>query len=290
MFISFTFTRHSTAAALTQHSITSYFFFSFYFSVLTMMLRDHAHGWSLLFLAAVISDVHLQRNDHSVPPASEFTSEVQIYRPVMHPSEAVPPIGTYTLKNLVGKPCIKATMGAEYIVIEKKKTWYFNLDPSRVTAGGYCGKEAAVLSLTLPDNTASLQFTFKKEENIFYVDKVTVHVSPLPVCQGCANKTYSGLVVDDKLFAAATGQSFKCKSENLLLMSSELRIKLVRLQMQAFNLTRGQYGKGVECWADFSKRAIPIIVGATVVGLFLIAVLTFLFIRDRHRREGYDSL
>uniref|UniRef100_A0A8C9YUM7 Lysosome-associated membrane glycoprotein 2-like luminal domain-containing protein n=1 Tax=Sander lucioperca TaxID=283035 RepID=A0A8C9YUM7_SANLU len=180
--------------------------------------------------------------------------------------------------------CIKATMGAEYIVTEKK-TWYFNLDPSRVRASGYCDKEAAVLSLTLPDNAASLQFTFKKEENIFYVNKLTVHVSPLPVY-----KTYSGLVVVDKLFAAPTGQSFKCKSENLLLMSSELRIKLVPLQVQAFTLPEGQYGKEVECWADFSKRAIPIIVGATVVGLVLIAVLTFLFIRDRRHSQGYDRL
>ncbi|XP_031138143.1 lysosome-associated membrane glycoprotein 3 isoform X1 [Sander lucioperca] len=251
-----------------------------------MMLRDHTCLWSLFFLAAVIPEVHLQRNDHSVPPASEFSSEVQIYRPVMHPSESVPPIGTY----LVGNSCIKATMGAEYIVTEKKKTWYFNLDPSRVRASGYCDKEAAVLSLTLPDNAASLQFTFKKEENIFYVNKLTVHVSPLPVCQGCANKTYSGLVVVDKLFAAPTGQSFKCKSENLLLMSSELRIKLVPLQVQAFTLPEGQYGKEVECWADFSKRAIPIIVGATVVGLVLIAVLTFLFIRDRRHSQGYDRL
>ncbi|XP_028443583.1 lysosome-associated membrane glycoprotein 3 [Perca flavescens] len=255
-----------------------------------MMLRDHTCGWSLFFLAAVIPDVHLQRNDHSFPPASEFSSEVQIYRPVMQHSEAVPPIGTYMLKNLVGEPCIKATMGAEYIVIEKKKTWYFNLDPSRVTAGGYCGKEAAVLKLMLPDNAASLQFTFKKEENISYIDKLTVHVSPLPVCQGCANKTYSGLVVNDKLFAATTGQSFKCNSEKLLLMSSELRIKLVPLQIQAFTLPKGQYGKEVECWADFSQRAVPIIVGATVVGLVLITVLTLLFIRDRRHREGYERL
>lgn len=28
--------------------------------------------------------------------------------------------GTYTLKNQLGTPCIKATMGVEYIVIEKK--------------------------------------------------------------------------------------------------------------------------------------------------------------------------
>lgn len=46
---------------------------------------------------------------------------------------------------------------------------------------------------------------------------------------------------------------------------------------------------GVECWADYNKRVIPIIIGAVVVGLILIAALTYLFIRDQ-RRQGYDSL
>ncbi|XP_074493084.1 lysosome-associated membrane glycoprotein 3 isoform X1 [Sebastes fasciatus] len=256
-----------------------------------MMLRGHTGGWSLFFLAAVIPSVHLQRNDSSIQPASdsELPSEAQIYQPVLQPSEAVPPIGTYILKNVSGKPCIKATMGAEYIVIDKKKTWYFNLDPSRVSISGYCGNEAAALHLSLPDNAASLQFTFRKENNLVYVDQLTAHVSPLPVCQGCANKTYSGLVAHDKLFVAPDDQSFMCKSEKVLVMSSELRIKLVPLQVQAFTLPNGRYGKEVECCADFNKQIIPIILGAVVVGLILIAVMTSLFIKDR-RRDRYERL
>ncbi|XP_056234258.1 lysosome-associated membrane glycoprotein 3 [Seriola aureovittata] len=239
----------------------------------------HTGARCLFFLAAVIPGVHLQRND----------SENQIYRPVLRPSEAIPKIGTYMLQSLAGEPCIKATMGAEYIVIEKKKTWYFNLDPSRVRTSGYCGKESAVLSLTLPDNTTSLEFTFIKEKNVSYITKLSARVSPLPVCQRCANKTYSGLLDHDKLFSTAAGQSFKCKSDSLLLMSSELRIKLVHLQMQAFTLPKGQYGEEVECWADFNKRVVPIVIGATVVGFILITLLTLLFIKDR-RSQGYDRL
>lgn len=45
----------------------------------------------------------------------------------------------------------------------------------------------------------------------------------------------------------------------------------------------------VECWADYNKRIIPIVIGAVVVGLILIAGLTYLFIRD-YRRQGYESL
>ncbi|XP_039985375.1 lysosome-associated membrane glycoprotein 3 isoform X2 [Xiphias gladius] len=251
-----------------------------------MTPRGHSGGWCLLFLAAIIPGVHLHRSDSSVQPASD--SEAQIYRPVLQPSEAAPQIGTYMMKTPAGKPCVKATMGAEYVVSEKK-TWYFNLDPSRVRTSGYCDKQVAVLSLTLPDNAAGLQLTFKKEKSFFYITKLTAHLSPLPVCQKCANKTYSGLLDHEKLFKTADGQSFNCKSENLLLMSSELKIKLVPLHMQAFTLPDGRYGQEVECWADFNKRVIPIVLGATVLGLILIAVLTFLFIRDRHR-QGYDRL
>ncbi|TKS74227.1 Lysosome-associated membrane glycoprotein 3 [Collichthys lucidus] len=245
-------------------------------------------GWSLIFLA-IISGVYLQRNDSSVQPASdsEPPSEAQVYRPILQPSEAIPPIGTYVLENKDGKCYIKTTLGAEFIVIEKKR-WYFSLDPSRVTATGYCGRSSAVLSLTLPDNSASLQFTFVKDKKVFYVSKLTVKLTT-PVCKECANKNYSGVMDHEKLFKTANGQSFNCKSENLFLTSSQLWIKLVPLQMQAFSLSKGQYGKEVECWADFNKRVIPIVIGATVVGILLIALLTYLMVKDR-RRQGYDRL
>lgn len=255
------------------------------------MLRGQSGGWCLFFLAAVFTGVHLHISDGSTQPAldSELPSNAQIYRPILQPSEATPQPGNYMYKDHAGKPCIRITMGAEYIVIEKKKTWYFSLDPSRVTISGRCGNEEALISLTLPDNAANLQFKFKKEKNFFYVTKMTAHLSPAPVCKDCSNKNYSGLLADEQLFKTANGQSFTCKSENLLLMSSELRIKLVPVQMQAFSLPQGQYGTEVECWADYNKKIIPIISVAAVVCLTLIIALSFLVIRDR-RRVGYERL
>lgn len=50
------------------------------------------------------------------------------------------------------------------------QTWYFSLDSSMVRVSGYCGNKEAVLSITIPDNTTSLQFTFTKvEENTIKV-------------------------------------------------------------------------------------------------------------------------
>ncbi|KAF7654709.1 hypothetical protein LDENG_00065880 [Lucifuga dentata] len=250
------------------------------------MIEIHRGGCFVLFLAAIILALNLHTDGSSVHPASasEHLSEGLIYRPSLQPSEDVPLTGTYTLIAPAGKPCIKATMGVEYIAIEKKnKSWYFSLDPIMVSISGYCGNEAAVLSLTLPNNASSLQFTFTKEENIYYVTKLSAHIFPLPVCHGCDSKTYSGVLTTDKLFEAANGQSFKCNSENVFVLSDELQVKLIPLQIQAFTVPKGQYGEEVECWADFNKQLIPTILGAAVVGLILISVLTYLIIKD-HRR------
>lgn len=59
------------------------------------------------------------------------------------------------------------------------QTWYFNLDPYTVRTTGYCGDAKAVLSLTLPDNVASLLLTFKKVRN-------TVHNKT----KACSNTTF----------------------------------------------------------------------------------------------------
>uniref|UniRef100_A0A096M515 Lysosome-associated membrane glycoprotein 3 n=1 Tax=Poecilia formosa TaxID=48698 RepID=A0A096M515_POEFO len=148
------------------------------------------------------------------------------------------------LRDYAGQPCIKANMGAQYVVTENKTNWYFSVDPSRVSLSGKCSKDEALLSLMLPDNSACLDFTFRKDENNFYVTKLAAQLFPLPVCKGCPNKTYSGILTNQTLFKAAKDKSFKCTSESLLSVSSELRIKLVRLQMQAFGVPDGKFREG----------------------------------------------
>ncbi|XP_021179988.2 lysosome-associated membrane glycoprotein 3 [Fundulus heteroclitus] len=250
-----------------------------------MLPKTHKRRWILCFFVAFLPGLHLQR----IGGSTVLDSEAQFYRPVLQQRETVPTAGSYTLRDLAGRPCIKAVMGAEYIVIENKTNWYFNLDPSRVELRGKCNKDEALLSLMLPDNSASLDFTFKKDKDYFYVTKLAARLFPLPVCEGCPNKTYSGFLSNETLFRTANDQSFRCTSESLLQVSPELRIKLVPLQMQAFGVPNGQFGKENECWADFNRRAVPIIIGSVAVGLMLSFVLSFLFIRDR-QRPGYERL
>lgn len=45
----------------------------------------------------------------------------------------------------------------------------------------------------------------------------------------------------------------------------------------------------VECWDDYNKRMIPIILGAVAAAVCLIAILTYVLVRE-HRNQGYEQL
>lgn len=45
----------------------------------------------------------------------------------------------------------------------------------------------------------------------------------------------------------------------------------------------------MECWADYTKRILPIVVGAVVAGIILSAILVYVIKRER-RGQGYEQL
>lgn len=65
-----------------------------------------------------------------------------------------------------------------------QKSWFVNLDPSRTRTSGLCGGGAAVLSLTLPDDAASLVFTFRKVNTL---NILHTQANTCPVINFCSN-------------------------------------------------------------------------------------------------------
>lgn len=61
------------------------------------------------------------------------------------------------------------------------------------------------------------------------------------------------------------------------------------IHWSAWNLTKLIIIAETECWADYTKRIMPIVVGAVVAGIILIAVLVYVLKRER-RGHGYDQL
>ncbi|XP_037401482.1 lysosome-associated membrane glycoprotein 3 [Pygocentrus nattereri] len=207
-------------------------------------------------------------------------------QPTLQPKQSPPLVGIYTLARQ-GRVCVRASLGVEFTVIENKKSSFFNIDPKSTRATGYCGDQRAVLSLVF--DGGNLEFTFIKEGSLSYVSKLRATLTPKPPCIKCKSKTYPGIMDNEKLFKANSGRSFMCKSDTSLILADSLRLKLVPLQIQAFDLPSGAFGKEVECWADYTKRIIPIVLGAVVVGIILIAVLVFVLTRER-RGQGYERL
>ncbi|KAF6724323.1 Lysosome-associated membrane glycoprotein 3 [Oryzias melastigma] len=242
-------------------------------------MNAQTYRWPSVLLAVLIPCVLLQRTDGSL-------SEAHIYQPILNPNESVPSQGSYAVKNYNGSLCVTVVTGVEYIITENKINWYFNLDPSGVKVNGYCGKDVADISLTLPGDAASLQFNFKKKFNKFYVSQLNAHLSPQPLCKGCINKTYSGQITSEMLFLTPVCETFKSRSGFLISVSPAMKIKLVPLQMKAFILSDREYG--LECLKE-SKKIIAMVMGAVVMTLIFIVMLSFLFIRDR-RRQGYERM
>ncbi|CAL8306500.1 unnamed protein product [Lota lota] len=184
-------------------------------------------------------------------------------------------------------------MGLGYIVIIQKKSWYFNVDPSILLVSGYCGTNAVTLSLTLPNNSASLQLTYALPKGrvvtmLHYVTNV-LEVMRQGDFYVLKCKTYPGELTNKRLFEAPYGQSYQCKSQSVFVMTEELQVKLVPLQIQAFKVPDGGYGQEVMCPADLNRVIVPTILWATAIGLLLIAVLTYLIVKDR-RANGYERL
>ncbi|KAG9266910.1 lysosome-associated membrane glycoprotein 3 [Astyanax mexicanus] len=222
--------------------------------------------------------------DHS---ASEESPSLNVSKkPILQPKESVPVLGKYVLVDPQAGKCARASLGVEFIVIDNKKKSFFNIDPRSTRAEGSCGAVKCVLSLVF--DGGKLTFTFVKDGSVSYVSELKASLEPKPSCKTCKSKTYSGVMDHEKLFSVNSNQSFTCKSGTYLILSESLRIKLVPLQIQAFNLPTGTFGKGAECWADYNKRILPIILGAVAVGLILISVLIFVLTRDRH--GGYEPL
>ncbi|XP_026866513.2 lysosome-associated membrane glycoprotein 3 [Electrophorus electricus] len=208
-------------------------------------------------------------------------------RPSLQPKETAPATGSFVLKNRKGQVCVKANLGVVYIVIEDKKKSFFNMNPKSTMATGYCGDQRAVLSLVFEGG--NLEFTFIKEGSVTYVSKMKAVLEPQPPCEKCKSKKYPGIMDHEKLFSATNGKSFMCNSETSLILADSLRIKMVPLQIQAFDLSKGTFGNEVECWADYTKRIVPIVLGAVAVSVILIAVLVYVLLRER-RGQNYEQL
>ncbi|VTJ78293.1 Hypothetical predicted protein [Marmota monax] len=215
----------------------------------------------------------------TIPPATIVPG------PTLVPQPSPAKTGVYQVLN-GSRLCIKAEMGIQLIVQEKESAFspprYFNIDPNTTQASGNCGSRNS--SLFLNFKGGSVNFTFTKEENSYYISEVEAYLTV-----SNPEKAYKGMKSAVMMFETVVGHSFKCVSEQSIQLSPQLQLKTMNVQLQAFDFEGDHFGNADECFSDRNRREIPVAVGLSIAGLLVIWLTACLVARKRPNR-GYERM
>uniref|UniRef100_A0A8D0L9H5 Lysosome-associated membrane glycoprotein 2-like luminal domain-containing protein n=1 Tax=Sphenodon punctatus TaxID=8508 RepID=A0A8D0L9H5_SPHPU len=219
----------------------------------------------------------------TIHPANTTTASTttQEIRPTLAPKPSPTPTGTYkVVKGNV--TCIKASMGLAFIITDvKSKPGYLNVDPKNANSSGTCENKQSTLKVSFDGGFVA--FTFEKNGDVYDVSKIEASLLvPLQKLK------YQG-VKTGPLFQTPVGHSYKCLSKQTEVLTSRFQLLLLNTQFQAFEIVNDQFGKEEECNLDRSRRIVPIAVGLSLFGLFIIVFVTC-FISRRKPDRGYEHI
>ncbi|XP_028587500.2 lysosome-associated membrane glycoprotein 3 [Podarcis muralis] len=202
--------------------------------------------------------------------------------PTLAPKPSPAATGAYSVSNGTAE-CIKASVGLTMIAKNGKTNnlEYFNINPNTTRTIGMCGVWVSTLRISFEGGF--IRFTFTKSGEVYYVS--VIEASLTVPSEGVL---YSG-IKSDQLFSVPLGNCFKCLSMQTIEMSNNLQLLLSSSQLQAFNIVGNQFGKEEECALDRNKRLIPVTVGLSLAGLFVIVFATCAIYR-RKRTSSYERI
>ncbi|XP_033003617.1 lysosome-associated membrane glycoprotein 1 [Lacerta agilis] len=196
-----------------------------------------------------------------------------------------PDVGRY---NLTG--CLLASMGLQlnvtYTTKNQTKKWELLNLPANTNFSGHCGDSTVTLNLTSGSTDLVFYFEQNSTTDKYFLHRISVSTS-LPV--ESIKRTFKA--DNDSLSAlkATVGKSYKCFSEESILISNETSLNIFNAQVQAFKITGDTFGTPEECPMDENNMLIPIIVGAALAGLVLIVLIAYLIGRKRSH-AGYQTI
>ncbi|XP_062439109.1 lysosome-associated membrane glycoprotein 3 [Rhea pennata] len=220
----------------------------------------------------------------TVHPGNQTTipSTTTMVRPTLSPQPSPTPTGTYTVRN-GSMTCIKAAMGLQLMAqnTKKKQMEYMNINPNMTQTSGSCGMLQSALNITF--NGGFINFVFVKRVRLYYVS--TIETSLQLSSEGMLYYT----AIHEQLFTTKLGNSFKCVSKQVFGLQKNFQLLIVNMQLQAFDIVGNQFGKEEECFLDRNSKAVPIAVGLSILGLFVIVLVTFVISRRKPHR-GYERI
>ncbi|XP_033006628.1 lysosome-associated membrane glycoprotein 3 [Lacerta agilis] len=202
--------------------------------------------------------------------------------PTLTPKPSPAATGAYSVSNGTAE-CIKASAGLTMIAKNGKTNnlEYFNINPNATSTIGMCGAWLSTLKISFEGGF--IRFTFTKSGEVYYVSLIEASLT-VP----SEGVLYSG-IKSDQLFSVSLGNCFKCLSMQTIELSNNLQLLLSSSQLQAFNIVGNQFGKEEECALDRNKRLIPVTVGLSLAGLFVIVFATCAIYRKKHT-SSYERI
>ncbi|XP_023201815.1 macrosialin-like isoform X1 [Xiphophorus maculatus] len=204
-----------------------------------------------------------------------------------HPTPATNlTVGNYSLKTDKGVVCLMAQMALQIKLSTKTVNGTFIIIPSQTIAAGECKETKANLTLSFKEGFITFLFNKNVSDNTAYLNAVSF--SLLYSFSVSGNQKYSAENDSVQLFAAKIGHSYSCKDESVF-MGNGLSLEVSNNRIQAFNVTKNEFGRPDLCPADQPDYSVAIAVGVTLLVLIVIVLIVYLLGR-RKRTAGYQSL
>nr|XP_046262853.1 lysosome-associated membrane glycoprotein 2 isoform X1 [Scatophagus argus] len=205
--------------------------------------------------------------------------------PTTTPAPTLPPptTGKYTLKpDENSTVCLLANFGLRIGLSQANKYQEMNFDPNGTTVSGSCGVNSS--ELVLVSNTMTIMFTFTSDTKKFRLHALNV-----------TGKTGSGVMFSEtnanlSLWEAALHSSYMCNKEQNHTITSLLTLYTFNLQVQPFEVKKGDFSTAEECFLDSDLSfLVPIAVGVALSFLIILVLISYLIGR-RKSRTGYQSV
>lgn len=209
--------------------------------------------------------------------------------PTPPPAPQAPAVSKYNISGPNGT-CLLANLGLQLNVTYQRKdnltvSKIFNINPNHTSASGNCSSHLVTLQLMSMGTQLGLHFILNETSSHFFLQGVQLAMT-LPDARDPNFKAANNSL---RVLEASLGRSYRCNSEQAVLITPALGLNLFQVWLQAFRVDGGQFGAAEECPMDENSMLIPIAVGGALAGLVLVVLIAYLIGRKRSH-AGYQTI
>lgn len=204
----------------------------------------------------------------------------------------VPTNPTVSRYNVSGEngTCLLATMALQLNVTYLRKDnstmiRVFNINPNETKWTGSCTAHLVTLNLLYSRNVLVLQFGMNATSGLFFLEGIQLNMT----FPDARDPTFRAANSSLRALQATIGNSYKCSSEEHILVTKAFFLNVFSIQIQAFKVENDRFGSVEECVQDGNNMLIPIAVGGALAGLVLIVLIAYLIGRKRSH-AGYQTI